>query len=192
MKKNKFKAIVIGTSAGGLSALKTIVMKIKNKKIPPIIIVQHMHPNSNNYLSSYLNHYCPLLVKEAEEKENIRSSTIYLSPANYHLLIEEDMTFSLSIDKHENYSRPSIDVLFQTAADAYSPDIVGVILTGANNDGAKGMKTIKDKGGFTIIQDPATAESDAMPKSVLSYIKVDKILSLEKIGDFLNKLNCKN
>jgi two-component system chemotaxis response regulator CheB len=191
LSETNYKAIVLGTSAGGLNALKTIIRKIKNKKIPPLIIVQHQHPHSDNFLVNYLAKYTPLSVKEAEEKENIISGTIYLSPANYHLLIEENKTFSLSVDRPENYSRPSIDILFDSAADVYCPDLIGIILTGANTDGAKGMKTIKDNGGLTIIQNPSTAESDIMPKAVLSILNVDKILTLEQIGNFLNKLNQK-
>jgi two-component system chemotaxis response regulator CheB len=191
MERNKYEAVVIGTSAGGLTALKTIIMKIENKNIPPVIIVQHMHPQSDDFLACYLNNITHLTVKQADEKEKILPNTIYLSPANYHLLIEEDRTFSLSIDKHENYSRPSIDVLFDTAAEVYCPDIIGIILTGANNDGANGIKKIKEHGGLTIVQDPLTAEADAMPKAALSATHIDKILTLEQIGHFLNKINIK-
>jgi two-component system chemotaxis response regulator CheB len=112
----------------------------------------------------------------------------YFAPPNYHLLIEEDHTFSLSIEGRVNYSRPSIDVLFESALDAYCSKLIGIILTGANNDGSRGLKKIKDCGGLAIVQDPKTAEVSAMPEAALKISKIDHVLQLEEIAPFLIKI----
>ncbi len=185
----RYRAIVIGSSAGGNEALKDILLHLPKEFKIPIVIVQHISPYSENYMTRHLNSICNINVKEADEKDKIIPGNIYIAPPNYHLLIEEDETFSLSVDKKVNYSRPSIDVLFETAAYAYGPSLIGIILTGANNDGSKGLKKIKEAGGLTIVQDPKTAYSDAMPKAAIKTIKVDYILSLEKIAKLLLKIN---
>jgi len=113
---------------------------------------------------------------------------IYIAPPNYHLLVEEDKTLSLSTNKHVNFARPSIDVLFETAADVFGEKLVGIILTGANEDGSRGLKKIKESGGLTIVQDPDTAAVDTMPKAAIASTKVDYILPLENIGPFICSL----
>ena len=148
------KAIVIGSSAGGLQALKTVFSSLENDFIIPIIVVQHISPHSDNYITTYLNKICKIKVKEANEKEVIENGHIYFAPPNFHLLIEEDFTFSLSTEDRVNFARPAIDVLFDTAAFAYGKNLVGIILTGANNDGSAGLRRIKELGGIAIAQDP--------------------------------------
>ena len=185
----KPKAIVIGSSAGGLQALKTIFSLLESDFSIPIIVVQHISPHSDNYITTYLNRICNIKVKEANEKELIEDGTIYFAPPNFHLLIEDNFTFSLSTEERVNFARPSIDVLFETAAFAYGKNLAGIILTGANNDGAAGLNTIKKYGGLTIVQDPKTAEVDTMPSSAIKISKVDYILSLGGIGKLLTKLN---
>ena len=111
-----------------------------------------------------------------------------MAPPNYHLLIEPDQTFTLTIDERVNYARPSIDVLFETAAEVFREHLIGIILTGANNDGSHGLKRIKELGGMAIVQDPETAEVDSMPKAAVAACAVDHVLSLEEISAFLNKL----
>jgi two-component system, chemotaxis family, protein-glutamate methylesterase/glutaminase len=185
----RYEAIAIGASAGGLNAFKTILPKLKKGFDLPIFIVQHISPNSDNYITTHLDSICNLRVKEAEEKEIIKNGVVYFAPPNFHMLIEEDKSISFSIDQKVNYARPSIDVMLETAAYAYGKSLIGIILTGANNDGALGLKKIADLGGYTIIQDPKDAEVDTMPQSVLKYIKPNKILILEEIADFLNKVN---
>jgi two-component system chemotaxis response regulator CheB len=111
---------------------------------------------------------------------------VYVAPANYHLLVEEDQTLSMTVGEKVNFARPSIDVLFETAADVFSAGLIGIILTGAGTDGSKGMKSIKESGGLTIVQDPGTAESDAMPKAAIAITVIDHILPLPEIGPFLN------
>lgn len=186
--KNKYQAIVIGSSAGGLNALKSLFNEIRRDFNIPVIIVQHISSDAENYLINILNDQKKLRVKEADEKEKPEKGYAYIAPPNYHLLLESDQTFSLTIDKRVNYARPSIDVLFETAAEAYRDKLIGIILTGANNDGSKGLKRIKELGGLTIVQDPLTAEADSMPKAAILLHKVDKILSVKEIAAFLNAL----
>jgi two-component system chemotaxis response regulator CheB len=130
---------------------------------------------------------CSLNIKEADEKENIQAGYVYFAPPNYHLLIENDKTFSLSTDEKVNYSRPSIDVLFESAANAYGPRLAAIILTGANNDGAEGLRRIKQKGGLVIVQDPQSAENSYMPAAALKAVKPDFVLSLVEIGRWLTQ-----
>jgi len=185
----KFEAVVIGVSAGGVEALSVILVRLPAEFFFPIIIVQHRHPSSDDFLVCLLNEKCKTKVEQADEKENIVPGIVYIAPANYHLMVEEDRTFSLSVDEHVNYTRPSIDVLFETAADVYRERLVGVVLTGANSDGSQGLRKIKELGGMTVVQDPATAEAAFMPKSAIAATKVDHIIPLEEIGPFLEKLN---
>ena len=180
-----YEAIVIGVSAGGMNALGEILPRLPDDFSLPIIIVQHMDPNSRGYLPDHLDRNCSIQVKEAEEKESIIGGVAYIAPANYHLLLEEDRTFSLSVDDAVNYSRPSIDVMFESAADVYNRRLVGVILTGANSDGSKGLTKIKSLGGLAVVQDPATAHVDYMPKAAIASTKVDHILPLEEIASLL-------
>ena len=148
-----------------------------------------MDPNSRDYLSNHLDQKCNIQVKEAEDKENIMDGVAYIAPPNYHLLLEEDRTLSLSVDDLVNYSRPSIDVMFETAADVYERRLVGVVLTGANADGSKGLTKVKALGGLAVVQDPATADVDYMPKAAIASTRVDHILSLEKIASLLTELS---
>ena len=184
-RQNLFEAVVIGSSAGGIKALSTVLSALPSEFSLPIIIVQHLHPNSDSYLARILGQKCRLAVKQADEKEKIENGVVYIAPPNYHLLIEEDRTFSLSLEGPVNFARPSVDVLFESAIYAYRNKLVAVILTGANHDGSQGGKKIKQAGGYLIVQDPATAEADAMPKAAIAAIAVDKILPLDQIGPYL-------
>jgi len=184
----KYKAVVVGSSAGGLNALKTLIRNLDREFRMPVIIVQHISPDSENYLIHILNDLKRLKVKEADEKESPQPGYAYVAPPNYHLLVENDQTFTLTVDERVNYARPSIDVLFETAAEAFRENLVGVILTGANNDGSQGLKKIKEMGGLALVQDPATAEVDSMPRAAIEACSVDQVLSLEEIAAYLNKL----
>jgi len=184
----KYKAIVVGSSAGGLNALKTLLRNLDRDFKIPVIIVQHISPDSENYLIHILNDLKRLKVKEADEKEHPQQGYAYVAPPNYHLLVEPDQTFTLTVDERVNYARPSIDVLFETAAEAYREQLIGIILTGANNDGSLGLKRIKELGGMAVVQDPGTAEVDSMPKAAIQTCAVDHILSLEEISALLNTL----
>ncbi|MBU1162547.1 MAG: chemotaxis protein CheB [Proteobacteria bacterium] len=184
----KYEAIVIGVSSGGMITLDKILRHLPSDFALSIIIVQHQHPESDDFLARFLDARCSLTVKEADEKEIIMPGKIYIAPPNYHLLVEEDKTLSLSTNKRVNFARPSIDVLFESAADAFGEKLVGIILTGANEDGSRGLKKIKESGGLTIVQDPDTAEVDTMPKAAIASTKVDYILPLENIGPFICSL----
>jgi len=183
-----YKAVVVGVSAGGMSALGEILPRLPDDFPVPVIIVQHISPQSDNYMIRHFNNLSKITVKEADEKEAILPGHAYFAPPNYHLLVEEDQTFSLSVENRVNFSRPSIDVLFESAIDAWYSSLIGIILTGANNDGSKGLKKIKDFGGLTIVQDPKTAEVSAMPDSAIKLFKPDHILKLKDIAPFLVSL----
>src|SRR5690349_19703498 len=152
--KRKYDAIVIGASAGGLHALISILTPLPSNYPIPVIVVQHRAKDERSLLEEVMQHKCHIGIKQADEKEKIQHGFVYFAPPNYHLLVEGNGTFSLSYDAPVNYSRPSIDVLFETAADVYKEWLLGIILTGANKDGAEGMKRIKALGGTTIAQQP--------------------------------------
>lgn len=183
-----YEAIVIGVSAGGLNAMKVIFSILPMDFITPIIIVQHIGSHSNNHWINSINEKSNFRLKEVDEKEKIENGNVYIAPPNYHLMIEKNKTFSLTIDERVNYSRPSIDVLFESAAEAYKNKLIGVVLTGSNNDGTKGMKRIQEYGGLTIVQDPETAEYKYMPASVIAAMQVDYILPLVGIIDLLIRI----
>lgn len=185
----RYEAIVIGVSSGGMNAMKVMFSILPKDFNTPIIIVQHMSSHSDSQWIKLLNDKSNLYIKEADEKEKIEHGNVYIAPPNYHLLIEKDKTFSLTIDERVNFARPSIDVLFESAAEAYKNKLIGVVLTGSNNDGTKGIKRIQECGGLAIIQDPETAESAYMPRSAIAAIKPDYILSLEGIIKLLIKID---
>lgn len=188
--KRKYELLVIGCSMGGMHALQIIFGALPKEFPVPIAVVQHRYRTSNEGLPAFLRRHTPLQVVDTTDKEWIQAGTVYLAPANYHLLVERG-ELSLSVDEAVAYSRPSIDVLFESAADAYGSGVVGVVLTGANADGARGAARIKNRGGFVIAQDPATAESPAMPQAAIDATRVDRILPLDRIGPFLVEL-CRN
>jgi len=184
----QYRAAVIGVSAGGMDALRVILSVLPGDFSLPIMVVQHIAPESDDFLARYLNDRSRLQVKEADEKEKATSGLVYLAPANYHLLVEDDATLSLTVTPRVNYARPAIDVLFETAADAYGPGLIGIVLTGANDDGSRGLKKIKEMGGLAIVQTPETASSEVMPRAAIAAVEVDHILPLEEIGPFLRKI----
>ena len=183
-----YEAIVIGVSAGGMNALKHLFSLLPKEFNVPIIIVQHVSARSNSQWIELLNDKSNLNIKEADEKEKIEPGNVYIASPNYHLMIETNKTFSFTIDERVNYARPSIDVLFESAAEVYKNKLIGIILTGSNNDGTKGLKKIKEYNGLTIVQDPETAESGNMPTFAIAAVKVDHILSLDHIINLLIKL----
>jgi len=188
----QYEAIVIGVSSGGMNAMKIIFSQLPNEFGIPIIIVQHIGSHSENMWIKLLNERSNIELIEADEKEKIEKGKVYIAPANYHLLIERDKTFTLTIDERVNYARPSIDVLFETAAEAYQNKLIGVVLTGSNNDGTKGLQRIKECGGLTIVQDPDTAESYYMPASAIASFLPDHILPLEEIVKLLIEIDIQN
>ncbi len=185
----RYHAIVIGVSAGGLEALSTILPGLPRAFSLPEIVVQHRAEDTDGFVAESLNRLSPMRVKEAEDKEPLCAATVYLATASYHLLIEPDHTLALSVDPRVNFSRPSIDVLFESAADVYQDTLVGVILTGANRDGADGLARIKECGGLAVVQDPATAEAEVMPREALAAVpNVDHVVTLDDLAPLLEKL----
>ena len=184
----QFEAVVIGVSSGGLKAMSMVLPALPQTFPIPVIIVQHAHRHSDGYLAIALNEKCKMRVKEVDEKDILEPGVIYLAPPNYHLLVEQNHTLSLSSEAPVQYSRPSIDVLFETAAYVYRNHLIGIVLTGGNNDGSQGLKKIQEQGGLTIVQDPQTAEAPAMPQAAIREAKVDHILPLQEIGPFLAQL----
>lgn len=182
------KAIVIGVSAGGLAVMKTLIPALPKDFPLPIIIVQHVRESGGDYLARSLNENSELTVCCALDKTDIEVGHVYVAPADYHLLIERDCSFSLSSDDKVRYSRPSIDVLFESAADAYGDNLTAIILTGANSDGTKGAETIKKYGGLVIVQDPDTAEASMMPRSVVNAGIADEVFSIEGLIAYLLNL----
>ena len=183
--KNEIEIIVIGVSAGGAEALRQILPALPADFPFPVVIVQHLHPEQGGYMFEYFDKLCQLIVQEAIDKTAIEVGNIYFAPPDYHLLIEDDKTFSLSMDEKVCYARPSIDVMFESAADVYGSKIMAIILTGANSDGTNGIKYIKERGGFTIAQSPEEAYSPVMPQTAIDTGKIDKILTLTEISNIL-------
>lgn len=182
-----FQLVTIGCSMGGMHALQTIFEALPKDFPLPVTVVQHRYKTSDEGLPQFLRRHAKLLVVDTTDKEWLKPGTVYLAPANYHLLVERG-ELNLSVDEKVEYSRPSIDVMFESAADAYGSGVIGVVLTGANSDGARGAVRIKRRGGFVIVQDPKTAESPTMPQAALDATRVDRILPLERIGPFLAEL----
>lgn len=191
MRKNSdrdFKVVVIGVSTGGVSALKKILGELPADFPIPILVVTHITPDSNDGLALLLDSLCAIRVKEADELESITPGTVYLAPANYHLLVERGGIMALSVDPPVNFARPSVDVLFGSAAEVYGSELIGVILTGAGNDGSKGLLSLKERGGVAIVQDPDDAEIDAMPRNALQLLKADYVVTLQQVSTLLKTL----
>jgi two-component system chemotaxis response regulator CheB len=180
-----FKAVVIGASAGAVQALLTLLPALPATFALPVLVVVHVPPDRDNALASLLQSKCSLPVKEAEDKEPAVGGIIYLAPSDYHLLLEADGSLALSTDELVNYSRPSIDVLFESAADAYGEDLLGVILTGANHDGAAGLRAVFDQGGTAIVEDPEVAYARAMPMAALEACPGAAVMTLDAITSYL-------
>ncbi len=186
--RSAYDAVVIGVSAGGLTALDAILPAFSGDVHPAVLVVQHVSPDSGDYLATHFEKRCRVPVKEAEDKERIEPGVVYFAPPNYHLLVEPDHTLALSADERVKYSRPSIDVLFASAAEVFQDRLVGVILTGANDDGADGLATIKQYGGLAVVQSPDSAEADCMPKAAIAAVNVDYVAPLDRLGALLNTL----
>lgn len=184
-----FEIIVVGASIGGLKALQSLLSSLPEDFPVPIVIVQHRGNDAESGLCDFLRRSSLLPVSEPDDKEKIIPGHAYLAPRDYHLLLS-DGSFALSTDPPVGFARPSVDVLFESAADAYKERAIGIILTGSNRDGARGLAAIKLRGGLTVVEDPARATCREMPDSAIAATEVDRILSLEEIGPFLNQL-CK-
>lgn len=186
---NRFEAIVIGTSAGGFTALSRLLENIPADYSIPILLVQHRSKDSQDLFEDVLQKRCRIRIKQADEKEKITAGMVYVAPPDYHLLVESDKSFSLSSEALVHFSRPSIDVLFESAATAFRDKLIGIILTGANNDGASGISTIRKVGGMTIAQDPREAQHSMMPQAAIDTMNVQFVWHLPQIREFMERLS---
>jgi len=186
-RRRQYKAIVIGISAGGMGTLKALLGALPKDFPLPILIVQHLCPDSGDAMALFLDELCAIHVKEADEEERPTGGRVYLAPANYHLMVEPDGRLGLSADPPVNFSRPSVDVLFETAAEAFGERLIGVVLTGAGIDGSCGLKRIKDKGGVAVVQDPDDAAVDSMPRHAMAAVPPDYVVTLSTLPQlFIN------
>lgn len=177
-----YQVVVIGGSAGGGEAFEVILAALPKEFELPILVVQHLHSSDDGAFAVRLAHRAQREVVEPCDKERIERGRVYIAPANYHMLVERDGTISLSVDERVKWSRPSIDVLFESAALAWGTAVIAVILSGASADGADGMRAVKDAGGLTVAQDPASAEHPVMPQAAIDRGVVDEVLRPEDIG----------
>jgi len=183
-----YDLVVIGASWGGLRAVGIVLDGLGDAAAASIVVGQHRGPAGGERLAPLLQRHTGLLVREAEDKDRLTPGTVYLAPPDYHTLIESDGSIALSTEAHVRHARPSIDVLFRSAAEAYRERCVGVVLTGANEDGAEGLALIKQLGGVAVVQDPRTAERREMPAAAIEATHADVVLPLEEIGLFLRGL----
>ncbi|MFO0957667.1 MAG: chemotaxis protein CheB [Isosphaeraceae bacterium] len=179
------EAVAIGASAGAFEALSAILPSLPADYPLPVFVVVHIPADKESFLADLLRRKCRVSVREAQDKEPIEPATVYLAPPDYHLLVEPDRRLSLSADEPVLFSRPSIDVLLETAAEAYGVGLVGIVLTGANSDGARGLKAIVDRGGTALVQRPDKALSPAMPTAALDACPGARSLELGEIADYL-------
>ncbi|CAD5201348.1 chemotaxis protein CheB [Pseudomonas sp. FEN] len=184
----RIEAVVVGASAGGVEALMSVFGALPAGFGLPIVTVLHMPEERRSQLAEVFGRRLALPVKEADDKESIVPGTLYFAAPGYHLSIELDRSFSFSCEERVHYSRPSIDYLFESAADTYGSHLMGILLTGANQDGAQGLAQIKRQGGLTVVQDPRDARVSTMPEAALTLHQPDYLLSLQGIGRLLVEL----
>ena len=182
------EAVVIGASAGGVQALSALSAALPADLRVPCFVVIHLPRESPSLLPEIFSAHCKRPVGEAQDKEPVQAGTVYIAPPDYHLLLDRGPTLALSTDELVHYSRPSIDVLFESAADVYGKGLLGIILTGWNQDGADGLQAVHRAGGLTIVQNPDTAEAPVMPQAALARTPVHYILNLEEIAALLAAL----
>jgi two-component system, chemotaxis family, protein-glutamate methylesterase/glutaminase len=187
MKPGGYEIVIVGTSWGGLAAVRALAGPLPRDLGLAIAVVQHRHKDSDRLLATLLQERTALTVCEIEDKQPILPGFLFVAPPDYHVLVERGH-FSLSTDEPVRYSRPSIDVAFTTTADSYGSRAVGVVLTGANADGAEGLAAIAGAGGLAIVQSPATAESAAMPKAALAAVPSARVMAIPAIADLLTTL----
>lgn len=182
------EALIIAGSAGSLDVILKVLPALSPQRGFPVIIVLHRKFNAESVLSDLFSYRTVIPVKEIEDKEEIKNNRIYIAPADYHLLIENKNLFSLDDSEKVNYSRPSIDVTFESAADIYKNNLVCILLSGANADGVEGLKKVKQNNGRTAVQEPSTAESPYMPEQAIHHAVADIVLKTEEIAAFINSL----
>ena len=185
------EAIVIGVSAGAVDALGTILPRLPADYPVPVIVVVHLPADRKSVLAQLFQAKCEVEVHEVDDKESLKGGCVYFAPPDYHVLIEDDRRVSLSSEELVHYSRPSIDVLFESAADVYGPAVAGVVLTGASADGAKGLAAIHAAGGMCLVQHPQQANSRTMPEAALAACPTAVALTLDQIANRLLEITPK-
>lgn len=185
MRNGPFEAIVIGASAGAVETLLTVLPQLPQDYPVPIMIVVHVPPDKKSVLADVIGEKCALKVREAEDKDELQAGYVYFAPPDYHLLVEADRSLALTVEEPVLFSRPSIDVLFESAADIYRDKLLAIVLTGANTDGAAGLRCVLDQGGTGIVQDPATAQAAAMPEAALKACPDALMFGVDQIVSFL-------
>ena len=184
----RYRLVAVGASRGGVAALTTLVQALPAGMPMPVVIVQHLGAGVKSHLADLLQARTALRVKEADDLEPLEAGVIYVSPPDYHLQVEPQGTLSLSTEAPVHGSRPSVDVLFETASLAFGPALIGVLLTGLGWDGSQGLKAIHDRGGLTIVQDPEEALADAMPRNAIRLQAPDHVAPILAISELLIKL----
>jgi two-component system chemotaxis response regulator CheB len=185
----RLDAVVIGGSAGGIEALNVLLPALPPGLCLPVFVVLHLPRDKPSVLAEIFARKCALPVREAQDKEDIAPGTVYFAPNNYHLLVDNGAQLSLSADEPVHHSRPSIDVLFESAVEIYSERLLGIFLSGANEDGAAGLAAIHDAGGVTVVQSPQTARAAQMGLSALKLRPADCVLPLDEIAKMLRTLD---
>ena len=185
---NRYDLLVIGGSAGSLEVILQLLPALRRDLGLAIVIVIH-RKNGESQLADLLNDKSDWPVREAEEKDVVEGGSVYLAPADYHLMIEKDKSISLDFSEKVHFSRPAIDVTFETVAETYGASAIAVLLSGANGDGTQGLQNIKDSGGLTIVQDPGEASVAYMPQHAIDHVKVDYIAPAREIANIINSLN---
>ena len=178
----RYETVIIGGSAGAGQVLDTILAAIPADWELSVLAVQHLHPADDGAFARHLARATRVPVVEPCDKQRVEPGRVYTAPANYHMLVERNGAISLSVDEKVNWSRPSIDVLFESVACAWGKAVIAVLLSGASTDGAEGMRAVKDAGGVTIAQDPTTAQVPLMPQSAIDAGAVDEVLQPDEIG----------
>jgi two-component system chemotaxis response regulator CheB len=185
------EAIVIGASAGALDVLSNLLPALPSDYRLPILVVVHLPPDKSSVFVDLMRARCAIRVREAEDKEPIEPGVVYFAPPDYHLLVEQDKRLSLSDDEPVLFSRPSIDVLFESAADAYGGGLIGVVLTGANSDGANGLKAVVEAGGVAVVQSPGSAYAAAMPEAAIAACPEARVLPVNEIAAYLREVGAR-
>lgn len=184
-----YQVVIIGGSTGSIDVLVQLLPALNTPLSFAIVIVVHRRNTTDSALANLLALKTSIPVSEVDDKDLLVPGCIYLAPADYHLLLEQDGTFSLDDSEKVHYSRPAIDVTFESGADVYGPALVGVLLSGANADGSAGMRAIKDAGGITVTQQPETAQVGFMPHQAILHAPIDHVLDVAHLIEFINKLN---
>jgi two-component system, chemotaxis family, protein-glutamate methylesterase/glutaminase len=185
---SRYELLIIGGSAGSLELLLSVLPELEQPLKIAIVVVLHRRPFGDSSLAKLFSYKTGIPVREVEDKEAVLPGVIYIAPADYHLLIERERTFSLDISEKVHYSRPSIDVAFDSAADVYGNKLVALLLSGANADGVEGMEKVAALGGLIAVQDPATALVPIMPEQAIARLKVDHIVDRSSLPAFINGL----